>query len=114
VADFNGGDTTINMASGDVDGVDSNGSIYVNDGNINITITEVGMAEAFDFDNTAELNGGTVIVNGEELTEITSKGMGGGGFPGDNGGGFRGGNGGGGFVGNSDFGGGAFGGEKSA
>ena len=29
-------------------------------------------------------------------------------------GGFRGGNGGGGFVGNSDFGGGAFGGEKSA
>lgn len=74
------------MASGDVDGVDSNGSIYVNDGNINITITEVGMAEAFDFDNTAELNGGTVIVNGEELTEITSKGMGGGGFPGDNGG----------------------------
>ena len=24
------------------------------------------MAEAFDFDNTAELNGGTVIVNGEE------------------------------------------------
>lgn len=86
------------MASGDVDGVDSNGSIYVNDGNINITITEVGMAEAFDFDNTAELNGGTVIVNGEELTEITSKGMGGGG----------------GFGGNSDFGGGAFGGEKSA
>ena len=74
------------MASGDVDGVDSNGSIYVNDGNINITITEVGMAEAFDFDNTAELNGGTVIVNGEELTEITSKGLGGGGFPGDNGG----------------------------
>ncbi len=79
---------------------------YVNDGNINITITEVGMAEAFDFDNTAELNGGTVIVNGEELTEITSKGMGGGGFPGDNGGG--------GFDGNSDLGGGAFGGEKSA
>ena len=114
VVEFNGGDTTINMASGDVDGVDSNGSIYVNDGNINITITEVGMAEAFDFDNTAELNGGTVIVNGEELTEITSKGMGGGGFPGDNGGGFRGGNGGGGFGGNSDFGGGAFGGEKSA
>lgn len=114
VVEFNGGDTTINMASGDVDGVDSNGSIYVNDGNINITITEVGMAEAFGFDNTAELNGGTVIVNGEELTEITSKGMGGGGFPGDNDGGFRGGNGGGGFGGNSDFGGCAFGGEKSA
>lgn len=106
MVEFNGGDTTINMASGDVDGVDSNGSIYVNGGNINITITEVGMAEAFDFDNTAELNGGTVIVNGEELTEITSKGMGGGGF--------RGANGGGGFGGNSDFGGGAFGGEKSA
>lgn len=106
MVEFNGGDTTINMASGDVDGVDSNGSIYVNDGNINITITKVGMAEAFDFDNTAELNGGTVIVNGEELTEITSKGMGGGGF--------RGANGGGGFDGNSDFGGGAFGGEKSA
>ena len=57
---------------------------------------------------------GIQVENGEELTEITSKGMGGGGFPGDNGGGFRGGNGGGGFGGNSDFGGGAFGGEKSA
>jgi len=70
--EFNGGETNIIMGSGDVDGIDSNGSVYVNDGTINITIDEVGMAEAFDFDETAELNGGEVYVNGERITEITT------------------------------------------
>ncbi len=78
VVEFNGGYTTIVMGSGDVDGVDSNGSIYVNGGTVDITISEQGMAEAFDFDYNAEINGGTVIVNGEERTEITSSMMGGG------------------------------------
>lgn len=78
VVEFNGGYTTIVMSSGDVDGVDSNGSIYVNGGTVDVTISEQGMAEAFDFDQTAEINGGTVIVNGEERTTITSSMMGGG------------------------------------
>ena len=94
--EFNGGDTTIVMSSGDVDGVDSNGSIYVNGGTVNISITEQGMAEAFDFDQTGEINGGTVYVNGEQITEITSSmmpggGMGGGGMQGGGPGGMGGG-----------------------
>ncbi|MCR5255127.1 MAG: carbohydrate-binding domain-containing protein [Acetatifactor sp.] len=63
---INGGDITINMASGDTDGVDTNGSIYINGGKINITGNS-----AFDYDVEGKINGGTVIVNGEEITEMT-------------------------------------------
>jgi len=67
VIEFNGGDTTIVMGSGDTDAVDANGDIYVNAGNITITGNS-----AFDYDQTGELNGGTVIVNGSEITEMTN------------------------------------------
>ncbi len=75
--EFNGGKTDIVMGSGDVDGVDSNGSIYVNGGTVNVTISEAGMSMAFDFDETAEINGGEVFVNGEKITEITASTPGG-------------------------------------
>ena len=82
VIEINGGDVTIEMGSGDTDGLDANGYIYVNGGTINIT----GQF-AFDFDKGAEFNGGTIYVNGEEVTEITNSMMGFGGGMGDFGGG---------------------------
>ena len=71
---FNGGDTTIVMAQGDTDAVDANGSIYVNDGTINITAPCV----SFDYDQTAEYNGGTIIINGQQVDSIPAEMMGGG------------------------------------
>ncbi|MBE6876297.1 MAG: carbohydrate-binding domain-containing protein [Ruminococcus sp.] len=88
--EFNGGDTTIIMGQGDTDAVDSNGSIYVNGGTIDITAP----TSSFDYDMSAEYNGGTIIINGEQVSEIPQSMMGGGGFGG--GGNF----GGGGFSGN--------------
>ncbi len=99
--EVNGGDISVTMGSGDVDGFDANGSIYINGGTVSISVSEVGTAEAFDFDGSAELNGGTVYVNGEQITEITTGMMGGGmmgGFGGQ-GGGFSDGMGRGGFGG---------------
>lgn len=72
--EFNGGDTTISMSSGDTDGVDSNGNIIVNAGTINIT----GQS-SFDYERTGVINGGTVIVNGSQITTMPTQMMGGGG-----------------------------------
>lgn len=66
VVEFNGGNTTITMGQGDTDGVDANGSIYVNGGTINVT----AQMSSFDYDVKAEFNGGTIIINGEEVSEI--------------------------------------------
>ena len=74
IAEFNGGYTTITMGQGDTDGVDANGSIYVNGGTIDIT----AQMSSFDYDAAAEFNGGTIIVNGEEVSEIPQSMMGGG------------------------------------
>jgi hypothetical protein len=73
VIEVNGGNITVVMGSGDTDAFDANGYIYVNSGTIDITANS-----AFDFDKGAELNGGTVTVNGEQITEITASMMGGG------------------------------------
>ncbi|MBP5762805.1 MAG: hypothetical protein J6W48_07515, partial [Lachnospiraceae bacterium] len=73
--EINGGDITIVMGEGDTDGIDSNGDLIINGGRIDIT----GMS-ACDYDGTAELNGGTLIVNGVEADTITNQFMGG--FPG--------------------------------
>lgn len=72
VIELNGGTITIVMGSGDTDAVDANGSIYVNGGNINITANS-----SFDYDTTGELNGGTVIVNGSQITEMPAQMQGG-------------------------------------
>ena len=69
------------MGQGDTDGIDSNGNIYINGGKIDITGNS-----AFDYDGTAQKNGGTIIVNGTETNTITNQMMGGGmngGMPGE-------------------------------
>ena len=81
--EINDGTVTINMGQGDTDGVDSNGSIYVNGGTLDIS----GQS-TFDYDGTAEYNGGTIIENGSETNTITNQFFGGGGgMDGDHGGG---------------------------
>ena len=70
---INGGNITIDMGQGDTDAIDSNGTIYINGGTLNITAQS-----PFDYDGVGELNGGTVIVNGSEITELTNQMMGGG------------------------------------
>ena len=79
--EINGGNLDITMAEGDTDALDSNGTLTINGGNINITAQF-----AFDFDLTASLNGGTVTVNGTQVTSITNSMMEGGGGPGGQGG----------------------------
>ena len=71
---FNGGNVNVSMGQGDTDAIDSNGSIYVNGGTINIT----AQMSSFDYDRTAQFNGGTIIVNGQEVSEIPQSMMGGG------------------------------------
>lgn len=70
--EINGGDITIVMASGDTDAIDSNGDIYVNGGNFDLTC-----GSSFDADGTIVHNGGRVVINGETVTDITSLQMGG-------------------------------------
>ncbi len=86
--EINGGHLIITMASGDTDGIDSNGDIYINGGTV-----EVNAQSPFDYDGKAEHNGGTIIVNGEETEEITNQfgGNGPGGFGGFGGPGGKGG-----------------------
>ena len=79
--EINGGNLDITMAEGDTDALDANGTLTINGGYINITAQF-----AFDFDLTASLNGGTVIVNGTQVTSITNSMMEGGGGPGGFGG----------------------------
>lgn len=72
LAEFNGGNIKIVMGAGDTDGVDSNGDIVVNGGTIDVT-----GGSTFDYDGTAQHNGGTVIVNGTEVDTIPQSMMGG-------------------------------------
>lgn len=74
--EINGGYLTIAVGQGDTDAIDANGSIYVNGGTIDIT----AQMSSFDYDRTAEFNGGTIIINGTEVTEIPQSMMGGGGM----------------------------------
>ena len=92
----NGGYLKVEVGRGDTDALDANGDIYVNGGTIDVTAN--GMS-SFDYDNKAEFNGGTIIINGEEVDQIPQSmfgpgGNGGWGRPGgqDDNGGFPGGN----------------------
>ena len=71
--EINGGYITIKMGQGDTDGIDSNGNLYINGGTVDITANS-----PFDYDGTAKLNGGTIIVNGTQTNTITNQMMGGG------------------------------------
>ena len=70
-----GGNLTINMGSGDTDALDSNGDLIVSGGAIDITAQF-----AFDYDGTASFTGGTITVNGEQISEISNSMMMGGGM----------------------------------
>ncbi len=88
--EIRGGNLQVTMAAGDTDALDANGNLYISGGTVNISAQF-----AFDFDGEGKLDGGTVYVNGEEVTELQSSMMGGpgggvGGFGGP-GGGFGGG-----------------------
>jgi hypothetical protein len=78
---INGGTINIEMASGDTDGIDANGSVTINDGYIKIECNS-----GIDVDEESYINGGTVIVNGEQVYEIVAEMMGGGGMRGGGGG----------------------------
>lgn len=70
--EITGGDITVAMAAGDTDGVDSNGDIVVNGGTIRVTGNST-----FDYDGSAQYNGGTIIANGQQIDYIPNQMMGG-------------------------------------
>lgn len=74
---INGGTINIEMAGGDTDGIDANGSVTINDGYITISCNS-----GIDVDEESYINGGTVIVNGVQIYEIVPEMMGGGNRPG--------------------------------
>ena len=63
--EITGGNITIVMASGDTDGIDSNGDLIITGGTINVT-----GSSTFDYDGSLTFTGGTVIINGTKVTEI--------------------------------------------
>ncbi len=71
--EINGGTLTIVMGSGDTDAVDSNSDLIINGGTLDITANS-----PFDYDGTAQYNGGTIIVNGQTVNTISNQMMGGG------------------------------------
>lgn len=71
--EINGGNIKVAMGSGDTDGIDSNGDIYINGGTVDVTANS-----SFDYDGKAEYNGGTIIVNGTQVNSIPNQMMGGG------------------------------------
>ena len=68
--DIRGGSIAIAMAQGDTDALDSNGYLYVSGGTVDITAQF-----AFDFEYGAEYTGGTIYVNGQQVSEITESMM---------------------------------------
>ncbi|SFR88656.1 carbohydrate-binding domain-containing protein [Anaeromicropila populeti] len=74
IIEVNGGNLTVEVGSGDTDAFDANGTIIINDGIVNVTANS-----GFDWDVAGELNGGTVTLNGEVITELPESMMGGGG-----------------------------------
>lgn len=72
--EFNGGYIKVTVGQGDTDGIDCNGNIVVNGGTIDVT----AQMSSFDYDGTAQYNGGTIIVNGTQVDSIPQSMMGGG------------------------------------
>ncbi|MBR2521610.1 MAG: carbohydrate-binding domain-containing protein [Coriobacteriales bacterium] len=70
--EITGGEISISMAQGDTDAVDSNGDILSSGGTIDITAQS-----PFDYVGTGELSGGTVTVNGQQVTQLSNQMMGG-------------------------------------
>ena len=60
------------MSGGDTDGIDSNGDIILNGGTVNVTGNST-----FDYDGSAQYNGGTIIINGQQANGIPNQMAGG-------------------------------------
>lgn len=71
--EFNGGYIKVAVGQGDTDAIDCNGNIIVNGGTIDIT----AQMSSFDYDGTAQYNGGTIIINGSQVNYIPQSMMGG-------------------------------------
>lgn len=91
--EITGGELTVTMSGSDVDCIDANGNVIVSGGTINVSYPVQGPSESFDYDGTSSYTGGTVIINGEQVSEIPTPSMMGGGRGGNMGdmGGFGGG-----------------------
>ena len=74
VIEFNGGYVKVAVGQGDTDAIDCNGNIIVNGGTIDVT----SQMSSFDYDGTAQYNGGTIIINGSQVNSIPQSMMGGG------------------------------------
>lgn len=79
--EINGGSLNITMGAGDTDAIDSNGGLIITGGTIDMT------GSGFDFDGAVSFTGGTVILNGRQLSEISNSMQGGMGSMGGFGGG---------------------------
>ncbi|MEZ5230313.1 MAG: carbohydrate-binding domain-containing protein [Acidimicrobiales bacterium] len=69
----NGGTIDVTVGSGDTDAFDANGAIVITGGDITVTAP----TSSFDYDTTAEMTGGTIVVNGQQMTSIPESRMGG-------------------------------------
>ncbi len=72
--EFNGGYIKVAVGQGDTDAIDCNGNIIVNGGTIDVT----AQMSSFDYDGSAQYNGGTIIINGSQVDSIPQSMMGGG------------------------------------
>ncbi len=70
--EINGGSVGITMAQGDTDALDSNGGLAIRGGAVDIKAQS-----PFDYDGEGVLGGGSVKVNGEQITELYTQLMGG-------------------------------------
>ena len=61
------------MGAGDTDGIDSNGDLIISGGSIS-----VNAVFPFDYAGSVSFTGGTVTVNGEEVSSIENQSFGGG------------------------------------
>ena len=89
--EINGGEITVEVGSGDTDGIDANGNLIITGGVIDVTGNS-----AFDIDGTITFTGGTVMINGQQVDTIPNQMFGGrggnrGNMGGNPGGGFGGG-----------------------
>ena len=70
--DITGGNVTVDMGSGDTDGIDSNGNLYISGGVVSVTGNST-----FDYDGTCSYTGGTIYVNGQQTASVPNQMMGG-------------------------------------
>ena len=63
--EMNDGELTVVTGPGDTDCIDSNGNIIINGGTVNLTGNN-----GFDYDGAGQYNGGTVIINGQQVDSI--------------------------------------------